>query len=126
MSELKETININTKHQSFHGSLCVVQFMDHGHYISYMPSLNLTGYGDTPNEADKLLMDFVVKDFLEGLFSLEKDELIFDELKKLGWQRSPFFKKDLNKSAYVNKEGILRDFNLPAETKIESKLMSVA
>ncbi len=123
MSSSKELIKINFKKRHFEGRICVFDFIDNGHHIAYMPSLNLSGYGDSEHEARQLLMDFVVKDFLEGLFTLSEHK-INEELKKLGWERSLFF-KEFSKS-YVDKDGVLREFNLPAETQIESQLMSVA
>jgi hypothetical protein len=124
MGSTRENIKINWKKGRIHGSLCVFDFMDNGHHIAYMPSLNLTGYGDTKEEAHSLLMDYVLNDYLIGLFTLPQSKII-DELKKSGWDNSLFFTKDFSKS-HVDGEGVLREFNLPAETKIGSQLMSVA
>jgi hypothetical protein len=119
----KLKIDFHSKH--IQGTLCVFDFIDNGHHIAYMPSLSLTGYGDNVQEAHDLLINSVVKDFFEGLFSLTEEQ-INTELKNLGWKKSLFFKKDFSKSAHIDKEGVLRDFNLPAETEINSELLAVA
>ena len=124
MNRSREQIKIDFKKPGFDGLICMFHFMDNGHHIAYMPSLNLTGYGDSEEEAKELLMDHVVKDFLDGLFTLPKSQIV-EELKKLGWEKSQFFDKEFSKS-YVDIDGVLREFNLPAETKIESQLMAVA
>jgi hypothetical protein len=124
MSIPREHLKIDFKKERITGGLCVFDFIDNGHNIAYLPSLNLTGYGDTKQEAHELLMKHVLTDFFEGLFTLSQSQVV-EELKKLGWEKSHFFNKEFSKS-YVDKDGVLREFNLPAETQIESQLMEVA
>jgi hypothetical protein len=124
MSEVREQLKINTKHKIATGYLYVVNFKDHEHYIAYAESLNLSGYGSTREEAIDMLFNHVLDDFFDGLFELQEKE-IFDVLENFGWKRSQFFKKDLSKSAHVDTDGILRNFNLSEETQIEANLMAV-
>jgi len=120
----KEVLNIDLKKLNMAGKVRVFDFMDEGHHISYIPSLNLSGYGDTKQEALDLLMKHVVKDFFEGLLTLSESQ-INEELKKLGWERSHFLNREFSKS-YLDEDGVLREFNLPAETQIESQFLAVA
>lgn len=124
MSEIIEQLKINSKHKTAKGYLYVVNFQDHGHYVAYAESLNLSGYGPTRDQAIDMLFNQVLDDFFDGLFELPEDE-IFDVLKNFGWERNQFFKKDLSKSAHVDVNGILKNFNLSEETEIEANLMAV-
>jgi hypothetical protein len=124
MSEVREHLKINTKHKIAKGHLYVVNFQDHEHHVAYAESLNLSGYGSTREEAIDMLFNHVLNDFFEGLFELPEKE-IFDVLEKFGWKRSQFYKKDLSKSAHIDTDGILKNFNLSEETEIEANLMAV-
>lgn len=71
--------------------LCVKKFMDNGYHISAIETLNLTGYGDTEDEAD-MLLGIVLKDFTDGLFALNDNDkvvAVLDGLKKnaLRWDK---------------------------------------
>ena len=124
MSEIREQLKISIKHKKASGYLYVVNFQDHGHHIAYAESLNLSGYGPTREDALDMLFKHVLDDFFDGLFDLPEAE-IFDVLEGFGWKRSQFFKKDLSKTAHVDTNGILRNFNLSEETEIEANLMAV-
>jgi len=120
---LNQEIHLNIKRGTARGVFSIVYFEDHGHQIAYLPALNLTAYGSNKVEAIQML-DEVVDDYLDGLFSLPESQIV-SELQKLGWKRNPTFNKDFTADAHIDTEGILRNFNLPAETAIEQQLMSV-
>ncbi|MVN21380.1 hypothetical protein [Mucilaginibacter arboris] len=120
---LKQEIHLNIKRGTARGVFSIAYFEDHGHQIAYLPALNLTSYGNNKHEAIQML-DEVVDDYLDGLFSLPEPQVV-SELQKLGWKRDPIFNKDFTADAHIDREGILRNFNLPAETEIEQQLMSV-
>ena len=90
--------------------------------MSFLPSLNLTAYGDSKEKARKMLGDIVIKDFFENLLELPENQ-IYDELIRLGWERSKFFKQELSKSSHIDRTGILRNFNLSNETVLEETLV---
>ncbi|HXI01052.1 MAG TPA: hypothetical protein VNI52_12355 [Sphingobacteriaceae bacterium] len=124
MKEIKETLKINYKQKRGKGIFRLMGFEDHGHHIVYIPSLNLSAYGATPEEAQAMMGDVVLEDFFETLFE-QPENSIFDHLRKLGWQKSPLYPKELSNNAHVDRNGILNDFNLSTETKITETLVEV-
>ncbi len=119
----QQEIKINIKRQTVTGKLTLFSFVDNGYHIAYVPALNLTGYGDSIDEANALI-DVVMEDYWKSLFSLSEKKVL-EELKKLGWKRNPLYNKDFYTEAHVDKEGILRNFNLPAETEIKEQMVGV-
>lgn len=89
-----------------------------------MPSLNLSAYGETAKEATDRLVHEVLDDFFENLLAL-KPEQANNELRKLGWTRNKLFKKQFRSNSYVDRNGVLKNFNLPEETKIETAVVTV-
>lgn len=124
MKEVKESLKLNIKQKKGKGVFRLIQFEDNGHFIAYIPSLNLSGYGDTEEEAINMLGDIVFEDFFENLFE-QPENVIFEHLKKFGWTKGAFFTKDLSNNVHIDKEGILKNFNLSSETKITEKLVTV-
>jgi len=117
-------LKLGKKMKRAKANLFVYEFEDNGFFISYNQSLQLSAYGKTQAEAEKRFAEEVFPDFCEHLTELSEDQ-IFAELKKLGWKRSPFFKKELSNTAYVDREGILKNFNLPTETKVKEQYVTV-
>lgn len=78
----QQEIKINLKHQTVTGKLTLFNFIDNGHHIAYLPALNLTGYGDSIDEANELV-DVVMEDYWKSLFALSEKKVL-EELKKLG------------------------------------------
>ncbi|NGM63509.1 hypothetical protein G5B30_16490 [Sphingobacterium sp. SGG-5] len=108
------------------GNVTAVSFMDGDFHILYIPSLNLSSYGNTFEEAKQMMEEVVVKDFCVNVLKNKNKGYVISELKKLGWTKSPFFEKDLSKSAYIDKEGILREFELPENTPIREENVQIA
>ena len=126
MIEKKEFLRIQIKEdeKSVRGVLHSVEFEDHGHYVIFVPSLNLSAYGDNKMEAHNMLKA-VVDDFCETLTELPKKEMLA-ELSKFGWQQSKLFKKQFEKAdSYIDKEGILKEFDLAEDTKIREEYVTV-
>lgn len=124
MEEIKEFIKINYIKGKAHAKLYVSEFSDNGYTIIFNQTLNLSAYGSTSIEAKKMFVEVVVHDFFENLFKLSESE-IFSFLKKLGWKRSTILKRELSNTAKIDREGILRDFNLSDETQINGALITV-
>ena len=48
-----------------------------------------------------------------------------NELKRLGWIKNSLLANELSKSSYIDKDGILRQFELSPETKFVERKMAV-
>ncbi len=113
------------KSKKVHAGLTSFSFVDDdGHHIAYIPSLNLSGYGDTGREALDMLINVVVKDYFEHLLDLTQHQ-IMNELRQHGWVRKPYLHKQLRNTKFYDPESIKHDFNLPAETTLHSQFVSV-
>jgi len=103
----------------------VFSFTDNSHIIVYVPSLNLSAYGNTEEEAMDMLINVVIDDFFESLVRSSEGE-VFQRLGKLGWSLQDHgHEREFTNSAYVDKDGILRNFNLPADTPINQQAVTV-
>lgn len=91
----------------------VFQWKDHGHHMAYMPSLDLTGYGETPDQAKEML-DFSAKEYCEWLALLPQVQLDA-ELARLGWEKGKPSEDSGYTCPYVDREGALQGFELDAE-----------
>jgi len=127
MSETGEYLNIqhSKQHKFIKGEVKSIDFQNDGHHIVYIPSLKLSAYGPSLRDAIKMMTDIVIPDFCETLMS-QPIATVLAELKSYGWGQHKFFPKQLSKTAHVDVEGILRDFDLPKETKINESVYTVA
>ena len=119
----EDKLHIDFQGKNAKGTFTVHSFVEEGHFISYLPSLNLSAYGNTKEEATERLFKEVFDDYMKNVLNL-KPERILKELFKLGWAKNPFFNKRLTNS-YIDKEGVLKNFNLPEETPIHTSVVSV-
>jgi len=83
--------------------------------ILYIPSLKIFGKAST-KELAKEDLDSKVDKYLKKLLKLSQPKIAI-ELKRLGWKQSKYKTKAFSKS-YIDKDGILRDFEIPVESKI--------
>lgn len=104
--------------------LFVFEFIDNEFIVLYNQSLQLSAYGRTKEEADYMFYKVVFPDFCKNLTSLPESK-IYEELKKLGWIRNSMFKKELSKTAHIDREGVLKDFNLSDKTELKEHLVSI-
>lgn len=126
MQNQKEILNIDLRSGRGRGTVRVITLKDHQFYVALMPSLNLTGYGDTEKEAIDMLFEDVVMDFFQNLFKLPEAEISV-ELGKYGFKKSGFFKKRFTGTApFVATSEILSSYNLPPETKVREQYLQVA
>lgn len=95
---------------SFSGYINVVRFVDKDtkQYVVYAPSLEISGYGDTVEEAHKIL-DFNLKELLLHLQHLPKHEAK-KTLADLGWVQHRLFNRQFSK-AYIDDDGKLKNLN---------------
>ena len=83
-------------------------------WVSIIPSLNVSGYGQSEEEAlNDLGSNFEV--LCKDLFSIN-DIQRNAELNKLGWEINKFFKKRFSKS-FVDENGTLQNFDYPEKVK---------
>jgi hypothetical protein len=118
----KEFIKIGLK--EIRGQVKAVFFNEGDFVIYYIPSLNLSAYGKTYSEAEDMMKNAVLRDFCHNLISKPK-AFVFSELAKLGWTRDKIFRKDLSKTSFIDKEGILREFDLDKDTVINEKEFAI-
>jgi hypothetical protein len=116
---------IHTKeHKKFSAKLNSIDLMDGDFYINYIPSLKLSSYGSNAEEAIRMMTEVVIPDFCETLMDQNKEKVLND-LRGFGWTQSPFFKAELCKSAHIDKEGILKDFDLSENTELKERVLSI-
>lgn len=84
------------------------------HWVSIIPSVNVSGYGESEEDAIKDLQ-YNLRVLYEDLHELtvaQKDS----ELKKLGWSQNKFFKRQYS-SVYIDENGVLKNFDSPNQVK---------
>ena len=84
------------------------------YWVSIIPSMNVTGYGETMEESRESLRENL-EILCDDLFELTKEQRIL-ELKKMGWEKHKFFNKRFSKS-YVDENGVLQDFDHPEQVR---------
>ncbi|OIN59970.1 hypothetical protein [Arsenicibacter rosenii] len=107
-----------------HGKFKVFTFEDNGFQIAYIPTLDLSSYGDTPKEAIDSLLRVVMGEYFEQLIAAGPTEA-YNELKKYGWAKDRIFPKKYKSTAHVDKYGVLRNFSLAEDTKIHEEFVEV-
>src|SRR6187402_805040 len=86
------TISRGKNGKRVRGKVTIHGFKDHDHFISYIPTLNLSAYGSTDNEARERLLKVVLDDYFHEITKLSADQ-ITAELKSLGWDHNKLFDK---------------------------------
>lgn len=117
-------ISYNQKVREIEGTLNSLEFIDNNSYIIFIPTLNLSSYGNNQEEAIYMMREIVIKDFCETIMAQPVEKVISD-LKELGWNQSPFFKKELSRTSYISKKGILKELNLDANTEVKESIITV-
>ncbi len=114
-----ESLHLDLKKGIAKGRMNVLRFVDKDskQYVLYMPSLELTGYGETVAKAKEMLQ-FAISDYFGYLSSFKNMDKIQVELHKLGWEKGMFNKDYLR--AYIDGKGELQSFN--AENGIVERL----
>jgi len=106
----EEHLRINKASRNIRFSLMHFKYRDKDtrQIVFYIPSLELTGYGDTEAKAKKML-DFSIDQLCGYLIDLPPTKLE-KTLKELGWKHSKIKTKQYSK-AYVDTDGNLKQFN---------------
>ncbi len=106
---LKVKLSINNIKGGVNGNVVVYKFIDKDtkQYVVYIPSLEISGYGEIESKAIEMLK-FSLEDFSEYLSSLPEN-MINAELLKLGWKKTTFLKEYSHD--YELSKGKLNDIN---------------
>jgi len=113
----KETLNIDFNKKIFKAKLTGIGFMEGNSHIVYLPSLQISAYGDSIEEANDMI-NISLKEFSENLLELSETK-INDVLHKLGWEKSKFFKKRMTNLSETTFDDIKKEFNLPDNTAVQ-------
>lgn len=89
-------------------------------YVFYAPSLELSGYGRSPEKA-KEMFDFQLKEVLTQLSKMKQDHAKA-YLRSYGWAQEKYANKNFS-HAYVDKNGVLQNFNLDPDEVTEEKIV---
>lgn len=84
----------------------VVSAKDGEHFVSIIPSLMISGYGETEEEAF-ISLDENVETFCEDFLKLDLNDRQA-ELRKLGFSQVKYHRKNFSK-LYVDENGLLQD-----------------
>lgn len=116
------------KHTGSHWELNLKRFewVDHGHVMLYLPSLNISAYGQNLQAALEML-DFSVEEFFHNLSTLTAKNIL-EELNKLGWEVPDNDATLCYSRVYVDKAGWLHNFDLDLDdaTKVVETAFSRA
>jgi hypothetical protein len=113
----KETINIDVRKKIFKAKLIGIGFKEGDSHIIYLPSLQISSYGDSIQEANEM-MKISLNEFSDNLLELSENK-IHSILKQLGWEKTRFFNKRLVNLSETTFDDIKKEFNLPDDTQVE-------
>jgi hypothetical protein len=115
LAELKETLRVSR--QGITGFLKTFTGLQGDSYVSLVPALHVSGYGDSESEALEALKENLntLFDDLFGLPEVERHR----EIINMGWSKDSLFKKRFT-SSYVDKDGVLQNFDYPEQVKISA------
>jgi len=116
-------LKVDTSKRILKGHVKMIGFKEGDFEIVYLPSLGISGYGNTVAEAQELIK-ISIQAFADDLFKLEEYQ-IFKELEQLGWKQQKIFKKQLRNLSPTTFEDIKREFNIPDNTPITETSISV-
>ncbi|MCH1472722.1 MAG: hypothetical protein L7V85_02300 [Bacteroidia bacterium] len=117
MKQFEDTIKFDFKKGIYRCSCVVYLFKDGNSQIAYAPSLQVSGYGDTLTDAMEML-DSTMNNYFQNMLEAGQKETV-QELTHNGWVSSSIFKKQFHNSSFVDTLGVLRNFDLPEDTKIQ-------
>ena len=110
---IKDTIRISP--DSFEGNVRVFSWDDHGFTMMYIPSLQISAYGTTKEEAKSMMDDCIVEfvtSFLDLSHKNRKEALI-----EMGWAQERIGRKKFSR-CFVDRKGALQGLDLD-QSKIE-------
>lgn len=116
-----EKLKINFKRKKATGEFTMLIGKDGDYFVSKIPSLNLSSFGDTEEEA-KMFMKHALDDYFETMFE-GTEENLFKDLTSVGFVRDKIFNKRLHhkelSSSFIDGNGLLQGFDDPTSVKHE-------
>lgn len=119
----EEFIKISKSKKFFDGQFRMMHFKDGDSHILYLPSLGISGYGDTPEEAHEILK-ISITEFTNELIKLPEHKM-FEELRKFGWKRDKIFRKKMKNLSNTTFDDIKKQFNIPDTVEISESSLTV-
>jgi len=110
-----DTLRINTTTGIVHAHLYVIRFQDADtlQYVAYIPTLDISGYGENLKDATTMLQ-FSLEQFFVTLTALKPAQQKI-ELSKLGWKQNNFRTKEYSRMQ-VDVNGELKNFNVVTDS----------
>ena len=122
-SENSSYIRINRARGIIRAILQGKTFMDGEYYIFYMPELDMSGYGDTPEEAKEMVKESLNEYFTELVRLTPKD--IKTEMAKHNFKPQKMAAKNFAfMGSYIDDKGFLQQFDLPEDTEVQSETLA--
>ena len=117
-----QSMNVDVRKGHIKAEMAVLSFLDNGHFISYLPALDLSGYGDSKKESFQMLNELLESVFTTYLSLTERQ--LQRELLKFGWQKDRY-KRRKYIGAFVDERGILNNLDLPETTDVCLEMVEV-
>ena len=114
----------NKSKKQVNAVLRIFRIHDNGSVMLYVPSLEAPGYGKNEKTARDMLRE-VLEDLFHSFFSMKLDE-VESELTNYGWAQQKYFNKRFENRSYIDRDGILKNFELPKDTLIEEQMVEFA
>lgn len=110
----QDGLRVNKRKGKIEARLRAFRFIDKdtSQFVIYIPSLEISGYGETEDKADQMVR-FHLNEFITELVSYNLEK-INSELIKLGWKRNAFHNKEYS-NAFVDGDGALHGMNAASD-----------
>lgn len=107
---MNEKLNIDWRAKTVQAELRAIEFEEDGQFFMYIPSLELSSYGDTQKEVREL-MDFSVREMFRQLFEngTKEGQAI---LKKWGFHKDKFFQRRYEVDRAWGTEDVAREMGI--------------
>lgn len=119
----EEFIKVDKSKGRVNRHLTMIFYKDQDSVIAYLPSLIISGYGDSEKEAAQMVTT-TVEEYFRSLLP-QPLSVITNELKQYGWMQKKYLKKQFIPTAFIDPAGILRQFDLPKEAFLKEELLQV-
>lgn len=106
-----ERLSVNFSKGRLKARLNAMSFMEGDSYIIYLPSVKISAYGDTLDEA-KEMIEVCLEEFSKDIIKLNS-KVGMDYLRGLGWKEESYFKKRMIALSTTSFEDIKKEFDLP-------------
>jgi len=123
LNEHQEYLHINLKGKKITGALKLYEVKQGSSRVLLIPALQMTGYGDTSEEAKEMIIESI-DDFFKYLIKLPMKEISI-ELRTLGFKSSSLSNKKYERP-FVDKAGDLHDLDVDDLEFVEESMMELS